>query len=168
MSAEKQFAAELPSWDLEKLYPDNDAWEKDFARIEPLMKKFAAWKGHLADSPAALKSAIEAQDECDRLTEKVYCYAHLRSDEDTSNNANHERVDRVESLLASLTPLEAWFAPEMMAIPDRRMEELVNDPELELYRRSILELLSPGVTRIRLEHYGRSDLSPVCYISRAK
>ena len=33
--------------------------------------------------------------------------------------------------------------------------------------RRILELLSPGVTRIRLEDSGRSDLSPVCFISRA-
>lgn len=32
--------------------------------------------------------------------------------------------------------------------------------------RGILELLSPGVTRIRIADYGRSDLSPVCYISR--
>ena len=32
--------------------------------------------------------------------------------------------------------------------------------------RGVLELLSPGVVRIRLEDYARSDLSPVCYISR--
>lgn len=31
--------------------------------------------------------------------------------------------------------------------------------------RGILELLSPGVARIRLDHFARSDLSPVCYIS---
>jgi len=32
--------------------------------------------------------------------------------------------------------------------------------------RGVLELLSPGFVRIRLEDYARSDLSPVCYISR--
>lgn len=32
--------------------------------------------------------------------------------------------------------------------------------------RELLELLSPGVTRIRLEDCARSDLSPVCYISK--
>jgi hypothetical protein len=44
----------------------------------------------------------------------------------------------------------------------RRTEE----EYLKTDSRGILELLSPGVTRIRLSDYARSDLSPVCYISR--
>lgn len=45
--------------------------------------------------------------------------------------------------------------------PLRRTEE----EYLKTDTRDILELLSPGVTRIRLENYARSDLSPVCYIA---
>ena len=131
----------LPVWDLEALYPSPAAWERDFAAIEPLMKEFAAWKGKLAASPANFRAAIEAQDRVDRLAEKVYSYAHLRSDENTADNSNHSRVDRLESLFASLTPLEAWFEPEVMAIPDARMAELLAAPELAFYRRSIEELL---------------------------
>lgn len=47
--------------------------------------------------------------------------------------------------------------------PLRRTEEEYQKTD----KRGILELLSPGVTRIRLENCGRSDLSPVCYISRS-
>ena len=32
-------------------------------------------------------------------------------------------------------------------------------------KRELLEVLAPGVTRIRLEDYGRCDLSPYCYIT---
>jgi hypothetical protein len=46
--------------------------------------------------------------------------------------------------------------------PLRRTEE----EYLKTDSRGILEFLSPGVTRIPLELYARSDLSPVCYISR--
>lgn len=45
--------------------------------------------------------------------------------------------------------------------PLRRTEE----EYLKTDSRDILELLSPGVTRIRIADYGRSDLSPVCYIA---
>ena len=45
--------------------------------------------------------------------------------------------------------------------PLRRTEE----EYLKTDTRDILELLSPGVTRIRIADYGRSDLSPVCYIA---
>ncbi len=129
------------TWDLEALYPDIAAWEKDFAALEAKAEKFAAYKGRLAESPAVLKSAIEASDDFDRLAEKVYSYAHLRSDENTSLGVNRARVDRVSSLLSRLSPLETWFTPEIMAIPDARMQELLNAPELAFYRRSLLELL---------------------------
>ena len=131
----------LPVWDLEALYASTEEWERDFAAIEPMMKEFAAWKGRLAESAANFRAAIEAQDRCDRLAEKVYSFAHLRSDENTADNANRARVDRLEALFASLTPLEAWFEPEVMAIPDDRMAELLASPELAFYRRSIEELL---------------------------
>lgn len=128
-------------WDLTALYSDIGLWEKDFAALQEKAEKFAAFKGRLAESPAVLKSAIEASDEFDRLAEKVYSYAHLKSDENTSVGANRARVDRVTSLLSRLSPLEAWFTPEIMAIPDARMLELLNAPELAFYRRSLLELL---------------------------
>ena len=106
------------TWDLEALYADTAAWEADFAQLRSKAEAFAAFKGKLSESPAVLKAAIEASDDFDRLAEKVYCYAHLRSDEDTSIGANRARVDRVSSLLSQLSPLEAWFSPELMAIPD--------------------------------------------------
>jgi len=45
--------------------------------------------------------------------------------------------------------------------PLRRTEE----EYVKTDKRELLEVLCPGVTRIRLEDYARSDLSPVCYIS---
>ncbi len=128
-------------WDLEALYADTAAWEKDFALLKEKAENFAAYKGRLAEAPAVLKAAIEASDEFDRLAEKVYSFAHLRSDENTSIGSNRARVDRVTTLLSQLSPLEAWFSPELMAIPDDRMQELLNAPELAFYKRSLEELL---------------------------
>ena len=131
----------LPTWDLGALYPSLDEWERDAAKIRPLIEKFASYRGRLAESPAVLREAIEAQDAADRLTSKVYCYAHLLSDEDTSNNPNRARVDKLEALLASLSDLEAWFEPEFMRIPEETMRGFLDSPELAFYRRSIEELL---------------------------
>ena len=129
------------TWDLELMYSTPQLWEEDFNKISLLADNYYAYRGRLAESAAVLKQAIECGDELSRLGEKVYCYAHLKSDEDTSNNANRERVDRVNSLFAGLSEKEAWFDPELMAISNERMQELLNDPELAFYRRSIEELL---------------------------
>ena len=129
------------TWNLEAIYPDAKAWEKDFNRIRPLAEAFLAFRGRLSESAATLRQAIEALDAFERLGEKVYTCAHLRSDENTADNANRSRVDRVETLFASLSDTSAWFDPEIMAVPDETMNRFLDDPELALYRRSLLELL---------------------------
>ena len=130
---------QLPVWDLSALYSCSGDWEQDFERLNGLAENFLACKGRLSESPRVLKQAIEAQDELSRLAEKLYSYAHLLSDEDTSNNVNRSRVDRIEAKFASLSDYESWFAPELMALDDELLEEFLRDPELEFYRRSILE-----------------------------
>lgn len=131
----------LITWDLSPLYADAQAWEKDFARLEAKAKAFYAYKGKLAASAATLKAAIEASDEFDRLAEKLYTYAHLLSDEDTTVSKNRSRVDRISAKAAELSEFDSWFEPEIMAIADQRMQELLNAPELAFYRRSLEELL---------------------------
>lgn len=130
-----------PVWDLNPLYPDIATWERDFEKIRPLAEAFLSYRGRLAESPAVLRDAIAALDEFERLGEKVYTFAHLRSDENTADNANRARVDRVEMLFASLSGTSAWFEPEVMAIPDETMRDFLEAPELALYRRSLIELL---------------------------
>ena len=128
-------------WDLEALYSSLELWDEDFSKLEAMAQKFAAYKGRLAESPALFREAIEVSDEFERLSEKLYVYAHLRSDQDTTVGSNRARVDRICSKLAELSALEAWFEPEVMAIPDDRMKELLSSEDLAFYRRSIEELL---------------------------
>ena len=137
----KKKCNELMTWDLDVLYANADLWEEDFKRLPLLVEKFAAFRGRLAESPAVLKEAIETSDAADRLAEKLYAYAHLRSDENTTVSKNRARLDRISAKFAELSALEAWFEPEIMAIPDERMAELLASEELAFYKRSIEELL---------------------------
>ena len=131
----------LITWDLKALYPDPESWEKEFAALQSAAEKFYSFKGHLAESPELLKAAIEASDEFDRLAEKLYTYAHLLCDENTSISKNRARVDRICAKLSALSEMESWFDPEIMAIDDQRMQELLDSPVLAFYRRSLEELL---------------------------
>ncbi|MDD5727311.1 MAG: oligoendopeptidase F [Victivallales bacterium] len=136
----KQIPPEM-TWDLGAIYAEAADWEKDFAAISVLLDKFMAFKGRLSESPACLRDAVEADDAMERLAEKVYVYAHLKSDEDTADTGNRSRVGRIQGLFAEISGKTAWFEPEIMAIPRKKMELLLLAPELEFYRRSLLELL---------------------------
>ena len=131
----------MECWDLTPLYKDADAWQSDFERLPAAAEAFAAYRGRLAESPAVLAEAYAAGDAFSRLEEKLYCYAHLRSDENTADNANRARLDELTGLLARLSPLESWFEPELMAIDDETMQRCLDAPELALYKRSLKELL---------------------------
>ncbi len=129
------------TWDLTLMYHDHKDWEADFARIRPLAEAFGAFRGRLAENAAILRDALETLDAFERVGEKVYVYAHLRSDENTADNANRAAQNRVESLFAALSEISAWFEPELMAIPEERMASFLAAPELAFYRRSLEELL---------------------------
>ena len=107
----------LITWDLSVLYADAEAWEKDFARLEDKAKAFYAYKGRLAESAAVLKAAIEASDELDRFGEKLYTYAHLLADENTSVGKNRARFDRICAKFSALSEMESWFDPTPRSLP---------------------------------------------------
>ena len=129
------------TWDLSVLYSSFADWEKDFARLDDLLTGFNQFQGRLGESAATLKAAIEKSDELERLSEKVYVFAHLRADEDLANNQNKSYLERASAKFAEIGGETAWFDPEFMALSQKTIDEYLKAPELAFYRRSIEELL---------------------------
>ncbi len=135
---------ELPineTWNLELLYADIATWEKDFNKIDGLSTEFNRYRGRLHESPETMLRAFEASDALQRMAEKVYCYAHLKADENTAHSENRARVGRIESKFAAISGETAWFEPEFMAIDDAKIQQFANSKTLAFYRKSIDELL---------------------------
>ena len=60
----------LPTWDLEAIYPDTDAWEKDFAKLKGLAEAFAAYRGKLGGSAKTLAAAETQMGKAVKLLKK--------------------------------------------------------------------------------------------------
>ncbi len=128
-------------WNLELLYPSADDWEHDFSNIDVLLNEFQKYRGRIGESPSALERAYMAGDKLERLLEKLSAYARHKSDEDTRNCKNLERVERIASRIAEIDGETAWFEPELLEIPDDKITCFINSPQLYFYKRSIIELL---------------------------
>ena len=120
-------------WNLEKIYPTNEAWEEDYARLADLGAAAAAFAGTLAESPAQLAAALKAQDELGMLLEKVYVYASMRQDEDNNQPLYQGMRSRIETLYVQISSQLAWFEPELLAIPADKLEEWLATDELAPY-----------------------------------
>jgi oligoendopeptidase F len=142
--AKKQaLRSEIPeemTWDLSPLYSNTDKWENDFSKINSMLKEFQTFKGCLSESPETLSEALKKDDKLDRLIEKTYVYAHLKSDEDIGNSENRGRLDRIESRYADIQGQTAWFEPELLEMPDEKFEAFLNAPALSFYKRTLQEI----------------------------
>ncbi|MEW4455461.1 oligoendopeptidase F [Bremerella sp. JC817] len=122
------------TWDLSSLYPDADAWEKDFAKLAKKEAGFDKFKGTLANGAKELLACLKFDTEVDRLGERLGVYAYLRTTEDQANDDNQRRLARFQSVASKLGQAASYIAPEIQAIPAKRLQELMDDPVLKGYR----------------------------------
>ena len=140
----EQKHSEVPvkdTWDLSLLYQTEEEWEKDFSSLDSFLADFNVFSGKLSDSPEILKQAYEKSDILDRQLERIYVYVHLLSDEDISDSANLGKLNRVTAKFAEISGETSWFEPEILAMPEDKLQMYIESSDLAFYRRSLEELL---------------------------
>src|SRR6476661_6624374 len=50
------------TWELETIYPTDDAWEADFQRVSAMQPGLAEHQGHMGDSTQSLLEALKRRD----------------------------------------------------------------------------------------------------------
>lgn len=135
--------ADIPAqykWDFTPIFPNWDAWDAAMKGMEAKMDAFAAMKGTLASGPAAVLKAYQAFDEIGMMQYKVYRYPQLQRDVDTRNQEIAGKFQRVGAIFAKFGTATAWFTPELLTIPQAKMETwIAGTGALAPYRFGILE-----------------------------
>lgn len=126
-------------WDLTLIYEKDEDWESDFKKIDQLVYSVIQFKGKLCDSPQTLASCFDSMDMMERHVEKVYTYAHLKSDQDTTQSESQSRLDRISTKCAEISGKLAWFKSELMALPEDIFNNYLQAQELEFYNRTLKE-----------------------------
>jgi len=129
-------------WQLEDIYPSDEAWEQDFRQVMELAVRVESFKGKLGTSARTLLEAFELLDQLEALNEKLYCYAHMRRDEDNSNSVYQALSDRVESLSAQVQAAASYMVPEILTLPKETLAQFMQEESgLGLYRFALEELV---------------------------
>lgn len=127
-------------WKLEHIYASNDLWEKDFETLKKLAAKVATFKGTLGENSNNLLDCLNSNTEMERLFEKVYVYAHMRSHEDTTDALYQGFADRADSLSSELSSANSFITPEILAIPDDKLKAFLSENKaLQFYDKYISE-----------------------------
>ena len=133
--------AAADQWNLAKLFPDEEAWERGLEQYQELVPGIAAFKGTLGQSPAALRACLEFLNELELLDERVGYYAHLRTSEDAGNSEHQGRFARYLNVASRAEAEKSYVTPEIQAIPDAVMERMLADESLAEFTIALRKLL---------------------------
>jgi oligoendopeptidase F len=76
---------EVDKWSVNEIYSNDEAWEKEYKELQKEAPKLKEFEGKLKNGEV-LVEYLELNEKISRKAEKIYVYAHLKCDEDTSNS----------------------------------------------------------------------------------
>ncbi len=136
----RQEIPESDRWDLAHIYPDDTAWETEFAALQQRYPQITQFRGRLAESPDTLLAALEFEKSIDQPLERLGTYASLRVSENASDPVFLEREARLQNLHTDIVEKCSFLSPELMAVPDAEFAALTAAPALAPWHR-VLERL---------------------------
>ena len=121
-------------WDLTPIYKDVDSWYEDYDLASKEIKKVLEFKGNIVKNAKNLLDYIEFSMNLERKLYKLYYYAHLNFDSDTTNDEYQKMNGKIENLLAEYNRLDSFANPEMMKIDYSQVKEFYKEePKLQEY-----------------------------------
>ncbi|MBE7411697.1 MAG: oligoendopeptidase F [Leptospiraceae bacterium] len=144
---------EKDKWDLSTLYKSESEWEKDYELLKKEIDEYSKFRGNLSKSIDFLISAIEFDLSFSRRFEKLYTYAHLKSDEDKTNSKYFSLVEKSMILHTKASSESSFLNPEIQSLPEDRKFELMKNSKYEKYKFYFEELFryKPHTRSIEVE-----------------
>jgi len=128
-------------WDLTRVYPSDEAWEEDLAKVKELSPQFEDFKGKLLSNPETLLSAIELSEEIGQTFGKLYHYAANNMNVDLKNEKYQAMYQRVRNAAIKSGSYSSFYAPEMLEKDYSVVESFMSqEPKLAIYKKSFKDL----------------------------
>lgn len=126
------------TWNLEAIFATDEEWEKEFQEIKELIPQLAQFKGKLGESAKTLYDALQMQDHIYFRLGKLYAYAHMRYDQDTTNSFYQDLNDRAQMLVANVSEAASFITPEILSVPEETIASFLREHDgLKLYEHAL-------------------------------
>ena len=134
MSDNRSHIDEKYQWDLSTVFATDDAWESELASLDSDLENAKAYKGRLTASSNDLLAITESYLALSRRLEKLYVYASMKNDQDTTVAKYQEYQAKATAIYAKFSEIFAFYEPELMQLSKEAFEDFVAEtPALSAY-----------------------------------
>ncbi|KAA0966404.1 oligoendopeptidase F [Sporosarcina sp. ANT_H38] len=129
------------TWDLQSLFPSDEAWNEEFKAFEQLIPEAEKFKGKLVESAENLYETLQFSDKMSERFKKLHMYSFLKHDQDTTNSTYQAMDGRVNSLGAKFGAAWSFITPGILALDEATIQSYLTTYEpLRLYEQLFKEL----------------------------
>ena len=115
------------TWDLDVIYSSIEDFNKDYELVLSKINILKKYENTMMDNSDNFYNTIKLSFEIERLLDKLYCYANLSFDLDTSNNDKQELCERVSNLRSNYSEVSYFIVPMILKydynVIEKYMEE---------------------------------------------
>lgn len=132
---------EALTWRLEDIFATDALWEEEFKEVAELAKKASNYAGTLNNGAEALLAVLQYRDHIYERAMKLYTYAHMRCDQDTTNSFYQDMNSRIQTLATGISASLSFLTPEILALSEETIAGyLAENQDLQLYKQSLKEI----------------------------
>jgi len=129
------------TWDLGGLFTSPREWEESLNEFTGKIKIIESFKSSLGDSAEHLAEVLDTISKHEELGERLGSYAYLRTAEDGGSDEHQTRFARFMRAATESNSAMSYFRPEILALPDKVMEEFLKHPRVAEYRIMLNKML---------------------------
>ena len=134
MIAERKDVVDEHKWILTPLFETDKNWELSYSKVEKDLESYTGYRGRLKEAVSLFKEAIEFHLSLSRRIEQLYTYAHLKSDEDKSNQFYSGMHQKALNLHTRASEMASFITPEIQSLPDEVVSRYLADTSLREYK----------------------------------
>ena len=111
------------TWKLEDMVAEDSQWEQMFKEASGEISEDASYKGRLAGSADTLYACLLFDDKLSQKIERLYVYARMRSDEDTTVQRYQDMFSRAQTLSYRAAENSSFLVPEILSMDRELLEQ---------------------------------------------
>ncbi|MDD7457236.1 MAG: oligoendopeptidase F, partial [Clostridia bacterium] len=127
-------------WNLADIFETTEKFNDEFEYLQKNINTLEKYKGKLGDSKVLLE-AFNLESELSERLERVYVYAYLMRDQDTTDSVNNARATKTDILLTKFSTITSYILPELTSESDEYLEGLTSDENFAKYKVTLKEIL---------------------------